>query len=187
MLAITSTEANRLMETDGIELRGSARIVAYGASTCHVLEANHTADEYVRLKGNDGKQLDVWQLEFAVYNGSGKQLDHLLARYSIDSSWPPCTNWSEPTGKYAEALNFSDVIGHIQRSDKPYAVDAGETLSKSRFFIVFSDDAASRFAKWSEVVQVEHVKGESTFQHLVERSREYSSHPMVQYRAHPIG
>ena len=84
----------QLLETDGIELRGTARVVTYAASLCNVLEASHTEEEYERIKANHGQPLDVWQLDFSVYNGSGKWLDHLIARYSIESKWPDCTNWS---------------------------------------------------------------------------------------------
>ena len=62
----------QLLETDGIELRGAARVVTYAASLCNVLEASHTEEEYERIKANYGQPLDVWQLDFSVYNGSGK-------------------------------------------------------------------------------------------------------------------
>ena len=62
--------AQRLLETDGIELRGTVRIVTYAASLCNVLEASHTEAEYERIKANHGQPLDVWQLDFSVYNGS---------------------------------------------------------------------------------------------------------------------
>ena len=38
LLNTAPTEARRLMELDGIELRGTARVLTYGAATCHVLE-----------------------------------------------------------------------------------------------------------------------------------------------------
>ena len=42
----------RLLETDGIELRGTARVVTYAASLCNVLEASHTKEEYERIKAS---------------------------------------------------------------------------------------------------------------------------------------
>ena len=102
----------QLLETDGIELRGTARVVTYAASLCNVLEASHTEEEYERIKANHGQPLDVWQLDFSVYNGSGKWLDHLIARYSIESKWPDCTNWSGdgpgggPSGTYSGPVQW---------------------------------------------------------------------------------
>ena len=141
-------QASRLFETDGIELSGTARIVANGAGTCHVLEARHSAEDYERIKGNDGKALDVWQLNFSVHNGSGKPLDHLIARFGIASPWPPCTNWSGPTGEYPGPVDWANVNGHIQRSGKPYAVAAGETLRQTKYILAFHEDEP-RFADWS--------------------------------------
>ena len=37
LLNTAPTEARRLMEFDGIELRGTARVLTYDAATCHVL------------------------------------------------------------------------------------------------------------------------------------------------------
>ena len=140
----TPGQARRLLETDGIELHGTARVLEYGAGTCHVLEASHTAEEYERIKGNEGKPLDVWQLDFSVYNGSGKALDHLIALYGIESPWPPCTNWSD---SYSKPLKWTDTSGHIQRSGKPFSVAPGETLTEEIFIIAFHGDAP-RFDDW---------------------------------------
>ncbi len=35
-----------------------------------------------------GSPLAVWQLDFSVYNGPGKWLDHLTARHGMESEWP---------------------------------------------------------------------------------------------------
>ena len=95
LMAAVDAHALRLMETDGIELRGVARVVAYGAATCHIRDINHSEEEYERLKVNEGKLLDLWQMDFSVYNGSGKGLDHLIALYGVEAPWPPCTHWSD--------------------------------------------------------------------------------------------
>ena len=117
LLLITAPgHARRLMESDGIELRGTARILTYGAATCHVLEEKYDEDEYASLKANEGQPLDLWQLDFSVHNGSGKALDHLIARYSIETQWPPCTNWSYKPGVEASAASWSSDSGHIQRT-----------------------------------------------------------------------
>ena len=117
LLLITAPgHARRLMESDGIELRGTARILTYGAATCHVLEEKYDEDEYASLKANEGQPLDLWQLDFSVHNGSGKALDHLIAWYSIETQWPPCTNWSYKPGVEASAASWSSDSGHIQRT-----------------------------------------------------------------------
>ena len=86
-LAVPS-QAQRLLEQDGIQLRASARVVAYGAATCEIREG-FAGDDKAYDPANQGLPLDVWQLDFSVYNGSGKWLDHVIARYNIASEWPP--------------------------------------------------------------------------------------------------
>ena len=148
LLCATHVHAQRLMESNGVELRGTARVLDYGAATCHVREENHSEEEYERLKVNEGKPLDVWQLDFSVYNGSGKALDHLVARYWIEADWPPCTNWSAPARDYGEIVQWGTVNGNIQRSGKPSAVAPGETLTEEIFIIAFHTDTP-RFSQWS--------------------------------------
>ena len=146
--------AQRLLETDGIELRGTVRIVTYAASLCNVLEASHTEEEYERIKANHGQPLDVWQLDFSVYNGSGKWLDHLIALYSIESKWPDCTNWSGdgpgggPSGTYSEPVQWTGTAGHIQETGRN-VVAPGATLTATTFILVFHEDPPPQFADWS--------------------------------------
>ena len=135
----------QLLETDGI---GS-----YAASLCNVLEASHTEEEYERIKANHGQPLDVWQLDFSVYNGSGRWLDHLIARYGIESKWPDCTNWSGdgpgggPSGTYSEPVQWTGTAGHIQETGRN-VVAPGATLTSTTFILVFHEDQP-RFANWS--------------------------------------
>ena len=144
----------RLLETDGIELRGTARVVTYEASLCNVLEASHTEEEYERIKANHGQPLDVWQLDFSVYNGSGKWLDHLIALYSIESKWPDCTNWSGdgpgggPSGTYSGPVQWTGTAGHIQETGRN-VVAPGATLTATAFILVFHEDPPPQFANWS--------------------------------------
>ena len=153
LVMVTDGHAQRLLETDGIELRGTARVVTYGAAVCNVVEASHTEEEYERIKANHGQPLDVWQLDFSVYNGSGKWLDHLIARYGIESKWPPCTNWSGdgpgggPSGTYSGPVEWASTIGHIQKSGRN-VVAPGATLTATTFIIAFHEDQP-RFANWS--------------------------------------
>ena len=149
LLLITAPgQARRLMETDGIELRGTGRVLAYGEATCHVLEEKHSDEEYARLKANEGQPLDLWQLDFSVYNGSGKALDHLTARYRIESPWPPCTNWTYKPGAQTTGASWDDASGHITRTGTPYSVAPGETLTEEILLIVFHEDEP-RFDRWS--------------------------------------
>ena len=154
--------AQRLLETDGIELRGSVRVVTFAAGTCNVVEASHTAAEYERIQANHGQPLDVWQLDFSVYNGSGRWLDHLIARYGIEAKWPDCTNWSGdgpgggPTGTYSEPVLWASTIGSIQESGSN-VVAPGATLTATTFILSFHEDEP-RFANWS----VDFTFGDST-------------------------
>ena len=147
LLIATTGQARRLMELDGIELRGTARVLTYGAATCHVLEEKYSAEDYERLKDNEGQPLDLWQLDFSVYNGSGKALDHLIARYSIEAEWPPCTNWSQ-TVDYPGPVSWADDAGSIQRGGTPQVVAPGETVTKAIYIIAYHTDEP-RFARWS--------------------------------------
>ena len=154
LVMVTDGHAKRLLETDGIELRGTARVVTYGAAVCNVLEEKYTEQEYEKLKANHGQPLNVWQLDFSVYNGSGKWLDHLIARYGIESKWPPCTNWSGdgpgggPSGTYSGPVEWASTIGHIQKSGRN-VVAPDEILTETRYIIVLRGDPDPRFSNWS--------------------------------------
>ena len=154
LVMVTDGHAQRLLETDGIELRGTARVVTYGAAVCNVVEASHSEEEYERIKANHGQPLDVWQLDFSVYNGSGKWLDHLIALYSIESKWPDCTNWSGdgpgggPSGTYSEPVQWTGTAGHIQETGRN-VVAPGATLTATAFILVFHEDPPPQFADWS--------------------------------------
>ena len=151
---VEDTSAELLLETDGIELHGTARVVTYEASLCNILEASHTEAEYERIKANHGQPLDVWQLDFSVYNGSGRWLDHLIARYGIESKWPDCTNWSGdgpgggPSGTYSEPVQWTGTAGHIQETGRN-VVAPGATLTATTFILVFHEDSPPQFANWS--------------------------------------
>jgi len=146
-LSVAEAHAQRLLESDGIELRGTARIVTFRAGTCNVVEDRETAVAYERKKANHGQPVDVWQLDFSVHNGSGRYLDHLIARYQIASEWPPCTNWSGPSGTYSEPVQWSSTAGHIQESGRN-VVAPDETLTKTVFLVVFHEHEP-RFDNWS--------------------------------------
>ena len=137
--------AQQLLETDGIELLGEAQLVMSGGGTCNVLESD-TA--YEARQGNDGAPMDIWQLDFSVRNGSGRWLDHLIARFQIESEWPECTNWDGPDAGTFQPLEWADSIGHIQESGRN-VVSPGQTLTETKYFIVLQGDPPPRFANWS--------------------------------------
>ena len=138
--------AQQLLETDGVELLGEAQLVMSGGGTCNVLE---TDTLYEEKKANHGAPMDIWQLDFSVRNGSGRWLDHLIARFQIESEWPDCTNWDGPeAGEFPQNIEWADSIGHIQESGRN-VVGPGETLTETKHFIVLQGDPPPQFANWS--------------------------------------
>ena len=141
-----AASGQRLLEVDGIELRGEAQLVMSGGGTCNVLESDTAYDE---KKENHGAPMDVWRLDFSVRNGSGRWLDHLIARFQIESEWPDCTNWDGPeAGEFPQNIEWADSIGHIQESGRNM-VAPDQTLTETRLLIVLRGDPEPRFANWS--------------------------------------
>ena len=136
----------QLLEVDGIELRGEAQLVLSGGGTCNVLESDTS---YEDKQENHGAPMDVWRLEFSVRNGSGRWLDHLIARFQIASQWPECTNWDGPeAGSFPQNIEWADSIGTIQESGRN-VVAPDQTLTETRYFIVLRGDPEPRFSNWS--------------------------------------
>ena len=141
----SAASAQRLLEIDGVELHGTAQLVMSGGGTCNVLESDTAYEE---KKENHGAPMDVWRLDFSVRNGSGRWLDHLIARFQIESEWPDCTNWDGPGAGEFQPLEWADSIGHIQESGRN-VVSPGQTLTETRYFIVLQGDPPPQFANWS--------------------------------------
>ena len=116
-----------------------------GGGTCNVLESDTS---YEANKENDGAPMDIWRLDFSVRNGSGRWLDHLIARYQIDSEWPDCTNWDGPGAGEFQPLEWTDLGDFIQQSGRN-VVAPGQTLTQTKFFIVRRGDPEPRFSNWS--------------------------------------
>ena len=136
----------QLLEVDGVELRGTEQLVQSGGGTCRVLESDTS---YEARKDNHGAPMDVWRLDFTVRNGSGRWLDHLIARFQIEAEWPDCTNWDGPDGaSFAQPIEWADSAGHIQESGRN-VVAPGQTLTATKFFVVLRGDPQPRFANWS--------------------------------------
>ena len=134
LLMLTDGHAVRLFETNSIELNGTTQIVARGVSTCNVVAESET--EYERTKVNDGKPLNVWQVDFSVYNGSGKSLSYLNAFFKIKAEWPPCTNWSELSQSCPKPVLSG---GSFQVLQKPYGMESGEEVSDTIYLLVFHE------------------------------------------------
>ena len=143
VLAAVDSRAEELLEKEGIVLTGTVRMVEFGAATCRVVEVNHSEQVYEQIKENEGQPLHLWELKFSVRNGSGKPLNHLIARYEVDSPWPPCTNWDGAAG-----AQWADPAGHIQSSGGSVSVAAGETLSETIQVVAFHTDTPE-FSRWS--------------------------------------
>ena len=94
---------------------GTAQLVMSGGGTCNVLESDTAYDE---KKEDNGAPMDVWRLDFSVRNGSGRWLDHLIARFQIESEWLDCTNRDGPgTGEF-QPLEWANSIDFIQESGR---------------------------------------------------------------------
>lgn len=147
-LPAAGLHARELMELEGIQLRGSARVVAYGAATCEIREG-FAGDDKAYDSANRGRPLDLWQVEFSVFNGSNKWLDHLIARYNVESEWPPCSSWDgPPAGTVDGIVVWAGHHGFIQKTGRN-VVAPGETLTETIHLVVFSTDPAPYFEHWS--------------------------------------
>ena len=127
-------------------LGGEAQLVMSGGGTCNVLESD---TRYEEKQANQGAPMDIWRLDFRVRNGSGRWLDHLIARFQIESEWPECTNWDGPdAGSFPQNIEWADSIGTIQESGQS-VVAPDQTLTETRYFIVLRGDPEPRFSNWS--------------------------------------
>ena len=145
LLAVIDGRAETLLEKDGVALTGTAVVVEHGAATCLVREDGQPEEVYERIKGNQGKPLNLWRLEFSVHNRSGKALDHLIASYYLESPWPPCTTWD---GAVGAGVQWTNQAGHIQRSSEPYSVAPDEIVTEE-FVILASHNDTPKFTRWS--------------------------------------
>ena len=136
----------QLLEIDGVELRGDAQLVLSGGGTCNVLVSDTSYEE---RKQHHGTPMDIWRLDFSVHNGSGRWLDHLIARYEIESEWPECTNWDGPdAGAFRQSVEWANSNGHIQESGRN-VVAPDRTLTATHLLIVLRGDPQPRFSNWS--------------------------------------
>ncbi len=144
--------AQQLLTTDdGISLRGTVRLLQSNAATCNVI-AENAQGSYEEMRANQGQPLHLWELEFSVFNGSGRALDHLIAYYDIASPWPPCTNWTENfqlEGEYVyEQVQWVDPSGRIQHTGAATPTLPNQTHTETILLLAFNG-VRPQFADWS--------------------------------------
>ena len=145
ILTASTAQGEILYQRDGITLEGTVRIENREGAVCQVLPDHHPADVYERMRANHGKPLHVWRLHFAARNGSGRNLEHLTAHFSIASEAPLCTSWSGPLGNYAKPVQWANSFRVLQ---KPYGMDPDEEVSDTVFVLAFYDQQP-KFESWN--------------------------------------
>ena len=99
------------------------------------------------MRVNQDQPLHLWELEFSVFNGSGRALDHLIAYYDIASPWPPCTNWTE---QY-EGLGYYEWVhpsGRIQHTGASMPTLPNQTHTETIRVLAFNG-VRPQFTDWS--------------------------------------
>ena len=127
-----------LVADQGVRARGGIMVVSEGTGTCNVLETDTTYEE---KKRNDGAPMDLWRLDFSVRNGSGRWLDHVIAKFEVESEWPERTNWDEPRAVDAFMPHFRWFawIETIQERGCN-VVSPDQVLTATQYFIVLRSD-----------------------------------------------
>lgn len=149
--SIVGAHAQELLTTDdGISLRGTVRLLQSNAATCNVLQANEPSYEEMRV--NQDQPLHLWELEFSVFNGSGRALDHLIAYYDTASPWPPCTNWTENYQLGAEydfiQVQWVGPSGRIQHTGSATPTLPNQTHTETILLLAFNG-VRPQFTDWS--------------------------------------
>ena len=136
--------AQTLHNEDGIRVRATIRVLAYGAGRCEVSEPNHTEEMYERLRGNIGQPIDVWEVEVTAYNGSGRELSELGGVMNIEAEPPPCDSWS----READVSGFVHQGGALMLLTSSGSVGPGEAVTETRRLAVFHTDDDPVVASW---------------------------------------
>ncbi len=147
LLSAAGAHAQELLTTDeGISLRGTVRLLQANAATCNVIAENEQGN-YEAMRVNQDQPLHLWELEFSVFNGSGRALHNLIAYYDIASPWPPCTNWTE---QY-EGLGYYqwvDPSGRIQHTGASMPTLPNQTHTETIRVLAFNG-VRPQFTDWS--------------------------------------
>ena len=144
LLVAGAVQAETLHQKDGITLTGTIRVVGRGVATCRVSEANHTPQAYERMKIYHGQPMNVWRMDFAVYNESGQWLEHMTANLKVSSEAPPCTSWSGPEVVYPKTVQWG---GSYQVLQRPYGMRPGDEARDVIFVLTLHDQEPS-FKSW---------------------------------------
>ena len=153
LLAAAPAPAETFHNKDGVVFEGTIRLVVSNAAVCNVLEEKYTAQEYEQLKANQGQPLDLWQVDFAVRNESGREIEYLRASSWVHSEHPPCTNWSGegpgggpvlPEPSLLISTGWGDYYQVLQR---PYGMRPGQQERSARYLVVFHEHQP-RFGEW---------------------------------------
>ncbi len=134
-LGIGPAGAETFYNQDGVQLSATVRVIDSGAATCRIREERHTAEQYEKLKPNNGQPLNVWRVELVVANYSGKVLDYLSAHLNVEAAWPPCDNW-DGLGNYGKPVVWTGPLMSIQDVG---SVEPGEERREIEFVLVFHD------------------------------------------------
>ena len=147
--AAAEAHAQTLYSENGIEVRASARIIEYGAERCQVLEEHESAASYRRKRGNEGQPIDIWQMDYSVYNGSERPLGELTAVYRVEAHEPPCTLWGLRASRNLPGpVRLKAAFGEILRVAGDDPLPPGETLTATSYVYVFRGHRAW-FANWN--------------------------------------
>lgn len=145
-LAATAAHAATFYDKDGVQFEGTLRKVISQAGVCNVLEEKYSEAEYEKLNVNHGQALDLWRVDFAVRNRSGRPIDFLSANSWVLTEYPPCTNWSGPPTPLAEALEvyWSDYFTLLSL---PYGMQP-EQEKRSAFYLMVFHEQRPTFGEW---------------------------------------
>ena len=131
-----SVGAETLYNQDGVQLSATVRSIDPGAATCRIREERHTAEQFEKLKANEGQPLNVWRVDLEVANYSGKALDYLNVHLNVESDWPPCDHWDGPEGSYGEPVVWTGPLMSIQDVG---TVEPGEEVRETAFVLAWHE------------------------------------------------
>ena len=134
---VDPASAGAVLDFEAKALSATAQKIDPGAATCRIREARHTAEQYERLKPNDGQPLDVWRVELVIANYSGRTLDYLSAHLNVESDWPPCDHWDGPEGSYGELVVWTGPLMSIQDVG---SVQPGEERREIEFVLAYHEE-----------------------------------------------
>lgn len=137
LLSAGPAAAETLYNQDGVLMSATAVAIHRGAATCRIRQERHTAEQYEKLKPNEGQPLNVWRVELVVANYSGRALDYLNAHLNVESDWPPCDHWDGPEAHYGAAVVWTGPLMSIQDVG---IVEPGEEVRETAFVLAWHEE-----------------------------------------------